>query len=114
MFSLDLEKINDEGIHYEKFLDGIKNHDTKRHYVNKLVKFPREIPAEIYEQLECKTPDDTVESQAECFVNLSRKNPKACANTIAEYIKHFNGRVKEGRLSPNTIPQLCQAHQIQR
>ena len=104
MFSLDLEKITDEGIPYEKFLDGIKSPDTKRHYVNKIAKFLGEIPDRIYEELGCEAPGGTVESRAECFVKLCRKNPRASTNIIAEYIKHFNEWVNDGRLSPNTIP----------
>ncbi len=104
MLEIDLQKITTDGVPYEKFLDGIKDPGTKRHYVKNLERFLREVPQELYEQLGCAVPDGTLESSAECFVKLCEKNPKAGTNIIAEYIKHFNGLVRQGEISPNTVP----------
>ncbi len=63
MLSISLEKITDEGVPYEKFLDGIKDSGTLRHYTKNLARFLREVPPRLYEELGCKVPDGTVESQ---------------------------------------------------
>ncbi len=104
MLKIDLKTISQDGIPYEKFLDGIKNAGTKRHYTKYLQRFLGEIPPSLYEELNSKIPNETVESQAECFVLLCKSHSIIGTNIISEYIKHYVKLVEQGSISPNTIP----------
>ena len=104
MLKIDLKAMSEEDTPYQKFLDGIKNAGTKKHYIKHLHMFLNEISEKIYQDLNSPVPTDEGESKAECFVTLAANNGKICANIIAEYIKYHTLQAEEGKLSPNTVP----------
>jgi len=101
---LDFATISEDGIPYQKYLDGIKNSETKSHYNRYLHMFLKEIPDNIYEKLLNSHPDPTDENRAEFFVRFTRKYPKIGSNVIAEYIKIQKSRAELEEISPNTLP----------
>ena len=102
---ITLEKINERSVPYQLFLDGIKNKETARRYKNSLHTFLKLIPNQIYQDILNESPKNKeVETLAEFFVNLARKDPEITSNVIAAYIKEDKKRAEAGELSPQTLP----------
>jgi len=104
LMEITVETISEIGFPYEKYLDGIKDAETKKHYNRYLKMFLSEIPDTIYEKTLSGIPDATDANRAEFFVNFSRKYPQMGFNIIAEYIKIQKSRAELDEISPNTIP----------
>jgi len=102
---ITLEKINERSVPYQLFLDGIKNKETSRRYKNLLYTFLKLIPNQVYQDILNESPKNKeVETLAEFFVNLARKDPEITSNVIATYIKEDKKRAEAGELSPQTLP----------
>jgi hypothetical protein len=83
----------------------LRNKDVKRKYPKLLKRFLQLIPDEIYEKTLGNVPMcQEVGTLAVAFVNLAKKDPHIASNIIAAYIKEENKLVREGQLSPNTVP----------
>lgn len=102
--NINLELISEDGIPYQKYLDGLKDSETASRYNRNLHLFLIEIPDEIYEKTLQGHPDPTDESRAEYFVKFCRKYPQMGFNIIVEYVKIQKSRAELDEISPNTVP----------
>lgn len=102
--NINLELISEDGIPYQKYLDGLKDPKTMERYNRNLHLFLIEIPDEIYEKTLQGHPDPTDESRAEYFVKFCRKYPQMGFNIIVEYVKIQKSRSELDEISPNTVP----------
>ena len=90
---------------YNLFLESLKNHHTHRKYKNQLNEFLKLIPAKIYEDVLQKSPQNREPSTlAMYFVELAKKNPDVANRIVAQFIKKEIELVKQGQMSPNTLP----------
>jgi integrase len=102
---ISLDSILENGLSsYQKFLDGINDSETKKHYQKYLHMFLKEIPNGIYQQFTDSIPDTSDESKAEFFVKFCEKYPKMGINIIIEYVKIQKSKVELDEISPNTVP----------
>ena len=102
---ISIKNIKEREDPYQRFLDSIRNKDTKRKYPKALHKFLKLIPNKIYEEsLGSKPRDQEVSTLANNFVNLAKKDPTTTHNIIAAFIKEEKKLVESGELNPNTLP----------
>ena len=101
---LDLDIISEDGNIYQKFLDGIKDSETKKYYSRNLHLFLKEIPDHIYQKSLESYPEPTDQSRAEFFVRFTKKFPKMGSNIIIEWVKIQKSRVELEEISANTVP----------
>ena len=102
---IDLESINMGGNPHEKFLDSIRDAETRRKYRSYLRQFLNEIPDNVY-GIVSGTVARSEEGQARQFVLVAKKDSNLAHAVISQYIKMQKKRVEAGSLSPNTLPNL--------
>ena len=104
MLEINVSSLAEGGIPFEKYMDGMKDSETKKKYTKNLEIFLDMVPNSIYDELLSKKPDSTIQSKASCFVEVGRINPIMVSNIIKEYIKYHKKRAAEKQISPNTVP----------
>lgn len=98
----DIHKASDP---YQTFLDSIKSPDTLRRYRNFLNEFLKLIPSKIYQDVLKKLPENREpKTLASYFLELAKTNPEIAGKIISQFVKNQVELVKNGQMSPNTLP----------
>ncbi len=101
---ITLESLIIEGRPYQNYLNGIKDHETKKRYNGNLDTFLSELPNSFYQQVFGKAPDPTPDSKAEFFVRFCKKYPDKVFPILSQFLNIQIDRVECGEISPNTVP----------
>ena len=102
---ISIENIKEREDPYQRFIDSLRNKESRRKYPRLLHKFLKLIPNKIYEDSLGNQPNDQeVSTLANCFVNLAKKDPTLAHNIVAAFIKEEKKLVESGELNPNTLP----------
>jgi len=105
VLEISIKEIKKRENPYQRFLDSIKNDETKRKYAKTLHRFLKLIPNKIYEESLGNLPKDKeISTLATCFVELAKKDSNLCHNIISAFIKEEKKLVEAGELNPNTLP----------
>lgn len=73
---ISLDDLKKETTPYQKFLDSIRNPETRRKYKNMLNRFLEMVPSTIYSEILATSPKNREhETLAACFVELGSKKP---------------------------------------
>ena len=102
---IDLGSIGEGGNPHEKFVDSIRDSETRRKYRSYLRQFLAEIPENVYGTVSGGV-EKSEEGQARQFVMVAKKDPDLAYEVIAKYIKLHKKRVEKGEMNPNTLPNL--------
>ena len=103
---IDLDSIGEGGNPHEKFVDSIRDVETRRKYRSYLRQFLADIPENVYGTVS-EGVEKSEEGQARQFVMVAKKDPDLAYEVIAKYVKlHKKKRVEKGEMNPNTLPNL--------
>lgn len=102
---ISYEDINKKSDPYQTFLESVKSPDTLRRYRNFLNDFLNLIPSKIYQEVLKKSPENREpQTLASYFLELAKTNPDTAGRIIVQFIKNQVELVKNGHMSPNTLP----------
>lgn len=107
---MELSIADIEGSVYQNFIDYIRNPGTFKNYSADIKKFLNAIPIDIYENNQIPLKDDSIESKAEAFVTLSKKDISVVKSIIKAYVRELIQRSEssdpKNRIGANRINNL--------